>query len=506
MSNLIETYVFREISIVTIRLSAQFFIDYSSSQYIFFLDILTHSKTMKKKLFYALLFFAVSFASCKKDINNENESQGTIQFGLSVPQKQSQQKSVSPWEVPSSIVISIADSKGKVAIESKKIDLFNMNGSYISETLSLVIGNYNITKFVVLNNFDSVIYATPLKDSKLAYLVTTPLPIAFNITKNNVTKVIPEVLSVESSKPEDFGYNSFSFDVVKTFDFLATVMVYNFSVKNWELTTASIVIRAADNTIAYNHTLAAITNQITLRDNSISYTLQVSKVGYQTYSAIFTADELKLYFKSEDKGPLIVRLNESVTVTDIDGNVYHTIKIGTQVWMAENLRTTHYNDGTEIPNVIDNTAWFALTTPGYCWNNNDISNKTLYGALYNWYSVGTEKLCPIGWHVPSKTEWLLLINYLGGESIAGGKMKEIGTTHWLSQCYGANNISGFSALPAGGRVTNDFNQAGGIAYFWSSTEIYGISGWDCVLLCEGQEAPFSYHQKVDGYSVRCIKD
>jgi uncharacterized protein (TIGR02145 family) len=461
---------------------------------------------MKKNLFYAVLLFTVSFASCKKDNNNENESQGTIQFGLSVSKQQTKQENMSASEVPASIVITIADSKGKVVIDSKKIALFNMNGSYISESLSLVIGNYNITKFMVLNNSDSVIYATPLKGSNLAYLVTTPLPIAFNISKNNVTKMVPEVLSVESFKPEDFGYYSFSFDVVKTFDFLATVMEYNFSVKNWELTTANIIIRAADSTVAYSGTLAAVTNQITLRDNSTSYFLSVSKVGYKTYTAIFTPGELKLYFKSVDNGPLIIMLNESETVADIDGNVYLTVKIGTQVWMEDNLRTTHYNDGTDIPNVIDNTAWFALTTPGYCWNDNDISNKALYGAFYNWYSVGTEKLCPIGWHVPSNAEWLLLINNLGGESIAGGKMKETGTSQWWSQCYGANNISGFSALPAGGRVTNDFNQAGGITYFWSSTEIYGISGWDCVLLCGGQEALFSYHQKVDGYSVRCIKD
>jgi len=370
---------------------------------------------LEKNLFYALLFFAVSFASCKKDNNNENESQGTIQFGLSVSQRQSMQKSVSTIEVPVSIVITIADSKGKVAIESKKIALINMNGSYISESLSLVIGNYNITKFLVLNNFDSVIYAAPLKGSNLAYLVTTPLPISFNISKNNVTKVVPEVLSGKSFRPEDFGYYSFSFDVVKAFDFLTTVMVYNFSVKNWELTTANIIIKAVDSTIAYSGTLAAITNQITLRDNSMKYILRVSKVGYLTYTAIFTTDELKLYFKSEDKGPLIIRLNSvnSESVTDIDGNVYHTVKIGTQVWMAENLKTTKYNDASSIPNLTDNAGWVGLTSGAYCWYNNDaITNKNIYGALYNWYAVNTGKLCPGGWHIPAISEWETMENHL----------------------------------------------------------------------------------------------
>jgi len=109
------------------------------------------------------------------------------------------------------------------------------------------------------------------------------------------------------------------------------------------------------------------------------------------------------------------------TVTDIDGNVYHIVAIGTQVWMAENLKTTKYNDGTFIPLVTDSTAWGNLSTPGYCWYNNDAATyKNTYGALYNWFTVNTGKLSPKGWHIPSDTEWETLITYLGGESLAGG--------------------------------------------------------------------------------------
>jgi len=469
---------------------------------------------MKKNLFYAVLLFSVSFASCKKDNNNENESQGTIQFGLSAQQQQTKQKCVSTDEAPASIVITIADSKGKVTIESKKIALINMNGSYISESLSLVIGNYNVTKFLVLNNSDSVIYATPLKSSNLAYLVTTPLPIAFNISKNNVTEVVPEVLSVESFKPEDFGYYSFSFDVVKTFDFLVTVMVYNFSIKNWELTTANIIIRAADSTIAYNDTLKAITNQITLRDNSTSYFLSVSKVGYQTYTDIFTADELKLYFKSEDNGPLIISLN-SESVTDIDGNLYHTVVIGTQVWMAENLKTTKYNDDSTIPNVTDNTGWVGLTSGAYCWYNNDAkTNKNVYGALYNWYAVNTGKLCPNGWHVPTLGEWYILVKstskYDTINNIIGNELMETGTTHWI-ESWGTNK-TGFTGLPGGHRSYNgEYADIGRKGYFWSYN--YDVYLWPAAYYFH-LPIPLSWHSTPmstsdpmsQGSSIRCLKD
>jgi uncharacterized protein (TIGR02145 family) len=111
-------------------------------------------------------------------------------------------------------------------------------------------------------------------------------------------------------------------------------------------------------------------------------------------------------------------------LTDIDGNVYNTVIIGTQVWMTENLKTTKYNDNTKIPNVIDNTPWCTLPTPAYCWYKNDeASNKHSYGALYNWFTVNTGKLCPTGWHVPSEVEWTTLTDCLGGESIASGKIK-----------------------------------------------------------------------------------
>ena len=139
------------------------------------------------------------------------------------------------------------------------------------------------------------------------------------------------------------------------------------------------------------------------------------------------------------------------TVVDIDGNVYNTVTIGTQVWMVENLKTTKYRNGDAIPNVTGNASWVALSTGAYCWYNNDAATyKATYGALYNWYAVGDSRnIAPSGWHVATDSEWTTLSTFLGGESIAGDKLKEIGTSHWLSPNTGATNSNGFTAFPGG---------------------------------------------------------
>lgn len=201
----------------------------------------------------------------------------------------------------------------------------------------------------------------------------------------------------------------------------------------------------------------------------------------------------------------------SETVTDIDGNIYQTVIIGTQVWMVENLKTTKYNDGTNIQNVTDNKIWESLVNPAYCWHNNDIGFKTPYGALYNWYALNTGKLAPKGWHVPTDDEWTTLINHLGGTNVAGGKLKEAGTSHWLSPNT-ATNETGFTAIPNSSRSnTGTFWAIGNGAKWWNSTEyninnqvlgkfimIGGNSGSGSIIKGSGI--------KQQGYPVRCVKD
>lgn len=219
--------------------------------------------------------------------------------------------------------------------------------------------------------------------------------------------------------------------------------------------------------------------------------------------------------KDEDElviGPII--FNPSITynsMTDQDGNTYKTVTIGTQTWMAENLKTTKYNDGTPIPLVADNTAWIALMTPAYCWyKNKETVYKNIYGALYNWYAVNTGKLCPTGWHVPSHAEWITLVDYVGGEIVAGGKLKETGITHWYNPNEGATNESGFTALPGGCR-TQPVGDFWGIynGLWWSSTEYEDDNScaWDIVVYSYYNDASSQdWMHKSNGISVRCIKD
>lgn len=197
-------------------------------------------------------------------------------------------------------------------------------------------------------------------------------------------------------------------------------------------------------------------------------------------------------------------------LADIEGNLYSTVMIGNQVWMTENLKTTRYNDNTEIPNVTDNIAWTTLSTPAYCWyknNGSNIDNK--YGRLYNWFSVNTGKLCPTGWHVPSEEEWTTLVDYLGGESYAGGRLKEQGLNHWNSPNEGASNIYGFSALPGGcrsGLTTGSFRALRYIGWWWINTEYDYKWARSCAIAFDAGEIAKGRALKTNGYSVRCIKD
>lgn len=194
------------------------------------------------------------------------------------------------------------------------------------------------------------------------------------------------------------------------------------------------------------------------------------------------------------------------TVTDVDGNIYNTIIIGSKVWMAENLKTTKYNDGTAIPNITDDTSWEGLTTGAYCWYNNDFTNKSIYGALYNWYTVNTGKLAPVGWHVPTDEEWTILSNHLGDMYEAGGKLKEAGTTHWKNPNAGATNTTGFTGLPGGNRLYN-FNYIGLNGEWWSSTEVNNSSAFSRVLHSDYRWlSDYNFYRKDYGVSVRCVKD
>lgn len=198
----------------------------------------------------------------------------------------------------------------------------------------------------------------------------------------------------------------------------------------------------------------------------------------------------------------------AITLTDIDGNVYKTVTIGSQVWMAENLKVKHYRNGSLIPQVTDNTEWGNLTSGAWCYLDNDAANAGIYGLLYNWFAVNDlHNLAPTGWHIPSDAEVAVLVNYLGGVDVAGDKLKETGTVHWIAPNQGASNSSGFSALGSGYRTyTGTYQEKNYSSSYWNSIEFNEFNG-DFWSLSSGMANVYSNsYFKVAGMSIRCIKD
>ena len=296
-------------------------------------------------LFITIIIAGLNLTSCKKESYSEI-AQAQLEFSL-ILQPTNDLKSVSVSEA-STIIITIEDANGKVIKNSEKLELYNMSGSYITKPISLQTGDYKLTRFFVLDSENNVLYASPLQGSENAYLVEEPLPILFEAAENSVTKLTPQVLAVNSGSPESFGYSTFSFNVVETFDFLVGAFIYNDDIENYQLTTASISIQSdsidvyegelvaktnGSDTVAYDS--LGVTNKITLPEKYSSYTLSISKPGYVTYNETFTKEELKLHYRSIDKGPLVVILEPEAASEDT--SFYIRGNFG-----GEYLNLTHY--------------------------------------------------------------------------------------------------------------------------------------------------------------------
>jgi uncharacterized protein (TIGR02145 family) len=227
-----------------------------------------------------------------------------------------------------------------------------------------------------------------------------------------------------------------------------------------------------------------------------------TKIVFLLFLAIVVTMTVSCKKKSDNSS------NTSTTVTDIDGNIYHTVLIGTQTWIVGNLKVTHYRNGDAVQYVADSSSWINLVSGAYCDYGNFTRNGVDYGHLYNWYVIAdTRNICPAGWHVPTDDEWSLLILYLGGENVAGGKMKEKGTAHWAITDTSVNNSSGFTALPGGFRTyLAQFDASiGHFGYWWSSTgdgftspiRVLGAGTNDVLRLLSAANY---------GCSIRCVKD
>ncbi len=194
-------------------------------------------------------------------------------------------------------------------------------------------------------------------------------------------------------------------------------------------------------------------------------------------------------------------------IRDASGNSYKSIIIGTQTWMTENLKTTKYNDGAAIPNIRDSVNWASSYSPAYCWYRNDSTANDSYGALYTLYAVNSKKLCPTGWHIPTDTEWTMLFDFFGGESIAANKLKETVTIHWRSSYNEVTNESGFTALPGGLRgLDGSFLSRTWYGYWWIAPYGAPNTGYAVCMSYEGgQIYTWQFIERI-GCSVRCIKN
>ena len=275
-----------------------------------------------------------------------------------------------------------------------------------------------------------------------------------------------------------------------------------------------------------------------LKDSVGEFSSELTGLDSETtyYVRAYATNKFGTYY-----GEQVQFITASTTVRDYDGNTYQTVQIGNQIWMAENLKTTHYSDGTAIPLVENNSSWknLTVTDKAYCYYENSTSNGNVYGALYTWSAAmngaqssnsipsNIQGVCPTGWHLPSDSEWKELEMYFGMSQSAaddidwrgtdeGSKLKESGTIHWEYPNQGATNSSGFTALPAGNRgyadsagvTTGIFEFLGEYTDFWSSSEVssngawYRSLGWNQT----GVYRYWQYSWKDAGLSVRCIKD
>jgi len=267
---------------------------------------------MKKIPFLILALIITSFfVSCKKENNDNVKVSGKIVFNYTTivdgVKKAARQNPNDSASAPYSIIISITDNAGNLVYNLEQIPLYNMNGNYISKPISLEVGNYKLSDFLVVDANGNVLYLTPKVGSSLAYLVSNPLPIDFSVNKDEVTKVEVEVLENNGGTPEDYGYTTFSFNIVDIFNFYVSVFVYNDTTNNFMLTTSRINI-AKDNSIILSTALSATTSIIPLRNEEGNYVLTITKDGYQIYTSDLNLYELQGYNKDN---PLVVILQKA---------------------------------------------------------------------------------------------------------------------------------------------------------------------------------------------------
>ncbi len=366
-------------------------------------------------------------------------------------------------------------------------------------------------------------YQATVRNSSGALIVNQNVNFKFNVMLNSQTSV-PVFTETHYVPTDDLGQ-------VNLVIGQGTATTGTFSTINWgtgnyylgiELNTGSgYVAMGTTQLLSVPYALyanssgnAQIPNlAIVLATNNGANNLQIKNLANPTDAQ----DAVTKSFSEAQLQAQVVQLQAQIEALQNYNMLQSGLIIGQQDWATINLNVTTYRDGTPIPQVTDPTQWANLTTGAWCYYNNDPVNGAIYGKLYNWYAVAgihdndpntpNKILAPTGWHVPTDTEWTTLTTFLGGESVAGGKMKSTGTTLWQSPNTAATNESGFSGLPAGYRSTiGSFNNVGGNGYWWSSSEYDTANAWYRSLgYYDGVAYKTNLGKKL-GFLVRCVRD
>jgi uncharacterized protein (TIGR02145 family) len=333
-----------------------------------------------------------------------------------------------------------------------------------------------------------------------------------NSVSSNISNLLPATTyhfraKASNAVDESLG-NDLSFTTQNSVPIVSTDSVYN--ITNFSIHSSGTIINTGglaiiQNGFCYsNNPNPTFSDSVVIAQNGINFQSIINNLQTNTQYHIraFATNSLGIGYGND------IAYSTLGPITDIDGNIYNTITIGNQVWIKENLKVTKYNNGASISNVALNTSWSNLASPAYCVYNNDDNNYDSYGYLYNWFTVTSNNLCPTGFHVPTQNDWVILQTELGGETIAGGKMKEVGLTHWLTPNFGATNSSNFTGLPGGFRYENgNYANIGLFAYWWSSTSFNQTDAWHCGLQTFSESMGVNNgSSKNVGMSVRCIKD
>jgi uncharacterized protein (TIGR02145 family) len=493
-------------------------------------------KNFKHASIFTGLTLAISLLliTCSKDVDTKTTEQ-EVSFAIKSPATpgNSYLKSASARKLNDvkKIILTIKTKDGMpTSFTMSEVKIFQMNGEFFSQRITLQTGEYQLTQFMLVDSAGNTIYATPLEGSQESQFVSYPLPIVFEVIKDTSTPVYLDVINTENKRPSDFGFAGFPI-------FERKGIYFNMSVldrESGDLLSSKLTLYDFSGFRLYNeYRLNNTTNNLVIIDTAYSTCvipyLVVSKEGYIPYKQVISRDSLKKH----NITPLLVELEkvkyETDAIKDIDANEYKTVKIGNQWWMAENLITTRFADGTEIPYIdkYDTFGWEELPANAVAHTGRGFYT---WGAAMHLKETTAKNnkiqgVCPAGWHLPSETEWKQLVSYLTangygyeGDNTALGKSLASESTSW-SQSYtpgevgclaAINNGTGFSGLPLGQRSNlGDWEESYYASNWWSSTSDTSPDShkaWSRKLYFNDKTLKSELVERNNGYNVRCIKD